>query len=390
MATLKGFLGFVFLVISFFWPYYEGVIFLCFLSFFGANHKSKVLLPESDAKALCMPLLFVKYLVLGCGLLAAIFLLWIFQLLLQSIDMKRTVVWNSCSDRACLKDSCFCDCDLGHIVFARREWKDFGCEIFGLQMNRCWITCLGNLLWLGATSRLGWLTYQDCKGDPGQLFLLIMPCVLSSTFAIPLWNAVLSRSNSARTVAGMYNIINTCLLASSMSIVMRLASMQQKQRCCGRAFDMLARQFLWSFWPTAVFGELCVMLQTKSTALFIEYEQENKFYLLYMVLGLLLSWTAWKLGFTATIYDSTLRVKMKRVLCELVLVKLIWFLSKCCQWYSTCYHCDHSFAKTYHWWMFQVERLALLKILQLMRRFEVHYAQFNELPNRRGIRDLND
>ena len=52
---------------------------------------SGILLPEPNIEALCMPLMLVKWLMLAAGVLAAILVIFIFWLILQSIDMGCTV-----------------------------------------------------------------------------------------------------------------------------------------------------------------------------------------------------------------------------------------------------------------------------------------------------------
>ena len=352
---------------------------------------SGILLPEPNIEALCMPLMLVKWLMLAAGVLAAILVIFIFWLLLQSIDMGCTVQ-SSRHGVGCPEGSCFCtDCDLCKIYLDERHWQEFSCQMLGLPLNRCRLTLLANAGWLVAASKLGWQTCRKCGRDPGQLLLVVVPCVLSATSAVPLWQIYVSLSWKVFTVAVMYNVINTCLLASSMSIVLRLASLQQKQRCCGRAFDMLSRQFLRSFLPAAMLGEFCVMLLTKSTKSFEEFfEQENKFYLLYLMLGLLLSWIAWRLvcGISAK-YNRDLRLKMKRVVWYLLIGKIVWSVFRCLHWLGICHHFTTLTSK-YNLVIVQMERLALLWLLCLIRDFTVHYTQLNELPSRLGIRDLND
>lgn len=154
---------------------------------------------------------------------------------------------------------------------------------------------------------------------------------------------------------------------------------------------MLSRQFLRSFLPAAMLGEFCVMLLTKSTKSFEEFfEQENKFYLLYLMLGLLLSCIAWRLvGGISAKYNRDLRLKMKRVVWYLLIGKIVWSVFRCLHWLGICHHFT-TLASKYNLVIVQMERLALLWLLCLIRDFTVHYTQLNELPSLLGIRDLND
>ena len=293
----------------------------------------------------------------------------------------------------CPDDSCFCtDCDLCKLL-DERHWQvqQFSCQMLGLPLNRCWLTLFANAVWLVATSNLGWQTCRKCGRDPGQLLLVVFPCVLSATSAVPMWQILMSLSWKVFTIAVIYNVINTCLLASSMSIVLRLALLQQKPRCCGRAFDMLASLFWGSFLTVVMIGVFRVMLLTKSTKSFEEiFEQENKFYLLYLMLGLLLSLIAWRLvrGISAK-YNRKFRLKMKRAVGYLLVVKIVWSVFRCLHWLGICHHFS-TLASKYNLLIAQMERLALLSILCLIRDFTVQYTQLNELPFRLGMRDLTE
>ena len=155
---------------------------------------SGILLPEPNIEALCMPLMLVKWLMLAAGVLAAILVIFIFWLLLQSIDMGCTVQ-SSRHGVGCPEDSCFCtDCDLCKIYLDERHWQEFSCQMLGLPLNRCRLTLLANAGWLVAASKLGWQTCRKCGRDPGQLLLVVVPCVLSATSAVPLWQIYVSLS----------------------------------------------------------------------------------------------------------------------------------------------------------------------------------------------------
>lgn len=341
---------------------------------------SGILLPEPDGEELCMPFILVQWLMLATGVLAAILVILMFWILLRSIDMRCTV--NSGRHSAgCPGNSCFCtDCDPCNMYLAERhwQWQHFGCHILGVPLNRCWLAFLVNMWWLGATSRLGWLTCRECERD-GQLLLVVIPCFLSAMSAISLWHNFLSQNAKLIANSWKYNIINTCLLASSISMVLRLASLQQKQRCCGRAFDMLSRQFLRSFFPAAAIGELWVMFLSRCTESFEEFiEQENKFYLLYLVLGLIFSIMAWKLAAVISDkYNRRIRFKVKRVVRQLLMVKMVWCTCRCLHWLLTCHHCT-TLTNKYNLLMILIERSAVLQILRLMKDFMVLYAHLNQ------------
>ena len=354
---------------------------------------SNILLPEPKVEALCMPLRLVQWLMFATGVLAAIIVTLLFGILLRSIDMRCTVISGRHS-AGCPGNSCFCtDCDPCNMYLAERdwEWKHFGCSILGLPLNRCWLAFSLNLWWLGATSRLGWLTLRACQRDRGQLVPVVIACSLSATSAISLWQTFLSQSAKLIVNSLKYNVINTCLLASSMSIVLRLSSLQPEQPCCGRAFDMLSRQFLRSFWPTAVLGELCVMLLTRSTESFEEFiEQENKFYLLYLMLGLLFSWVAWRLALgISSKYSSNQGFKLKGVVWQLLIVKTVWCTCRCLHWLLTCHNLG-TLTNKYNLAMVLIERLAVLEILRLIKHFSTLYAQLKQVPFLVDIRPLDE
>ena len=330
---------------------------------------------------------------LAAGAVAAFFVVLAFWVLLQSFDMG----WTVCPGFACPKNSCFCaDCDLGRIIYIRWtdghwQWQNFYCEIIGLSLNRCFFSSLGNLLWLVMASRLVLSTLRDCRQDPAHVFFIVTPCMLGSTSAIPVWNLFLSRWLFVFTVFVIYDSINIFLLASSMSIMFRLASLQEPKDCGLSHFDMLSREFPHSFLPIAAIGVLCVSCWVNSTADFDAkfFERENKFYSLCLILDLLSSAVAYSLaGGISTKYTCALRSKMQRVAWQLLGANLFWFVFRWGNWLYMCHYYSDTRTKE-DFLMTQVERLTLWLILWLIKVFTMHYVQLNELPSRLGIRDLD-
>ena len=331
-----------------------------------------------------MPLRMAQWLMLATGGLAAFVVVLIFWALLESIDMRCTVRSGRYS-AGCPQNSCFCtDCDPCNLYLAERtswEWHRFGCSLLGLRLNRCWIAFFVNIGWLGATTRLGWLALRALGQDRGQLMLVVMASCLNATSAISLPTACLSRSTKLMLVSLKYNICNTCLLASSISVVLRLVSLQQGQGCCGRAFDLLYRQFLRSFVPTALLGELCTMLLARSTESTEEFvEQQNKFYLMYLLLGLLLGGIGWRCAQGISGCNHREREQLKRLVWRLFVVKLVWCTCRSFHWLLTCGNVCELMDK-YNLLMILVERMAVLQILRMNKDFAEVFHQVRTSPN---------
>ncbi|CAK9001697.1 unnamed protein product [Durusdinium trenchii] len=325
-----------------------------------------------------------EWLMLATGVLAATVVIVMFWILLQYVDMTCTVR-SGRHTSGCPDNSCFCsDCDPCNMYLADRhewQWQHFHCDFFGVPLNRCWLALIMKVWWMGASSRLGWITLRHSGSDPGQLLLVVIACGLSVASGISLQPGWLSQSTKLIMNSLKYNIINTCLLASSICIVFRSASLQPQLGCCGRAFDILSRQLLRSFFPAALLGESCILVLARSRESAEEYiEQENKFYFLYLVLGVFFSWVAWRLARgTSPNYNGRVRLKLKGVVWRLLIVKMIWCTCRCLHWLLTCNDL-RTLPDKYNLLMILVERLAALEVLQLIQRFMVLYTQLDQLP----------
>lgn len=121
------------------------------------------------------------------------------------------------------------------------------------------------------------------------------------------------------------------------------------------------------------------MFLSRCTESFEEFiEQENKFYLLYLVLGLIFSIMAWKLAAVISDkYNRRIRFKVKRVVRQLLMVKMVWCTCRCLHWLLTCHHCT-TLTNKYNLLMILIERSAVLQILRLMKDFMVLYAHLNQ------------
>ena len=327
---------------------------------------------------------------LAAGVLAALVVTFIFWALLQSLDMQCTVMTGRHST-GCPGQSCFCtDCDPCNLHLADRnlwQWEDFECRLFGLlPMNRC-ILALGlNLCWLGVTLRLSWQLLQALRRERHQasasrrtLWLVFVSCCLSATNAMSLPWSCLSSSVKLLARSFVYNIINTCLLASAMSVFFQLlasqplqGTLQREWDCFGRAFNLLAWYFLRSFLPTAFLGELFVMVFARSTESTEEFvEQENKFYLVFLILGVLLAWLGLKVSATSRVRDgSREHTKLRRIVFQLFIVKLVWFLCRGSHWALMCSQL-RLLASKYNFFMVVMERLCALQTMLLLKEFSL-------------------
>ncbi|CAJ1334651.1 unnamed protein product [Effrenium voratum] len=335
---------------------------------------------------LCIPKWILQSLMLAAGVLAGIIVVLLFWILLLNVDMRCTVNTGRYST-GCPDNSCFCtDCDPCNMYLAERhswQWHQFNCHVFGLPLNRCWLSLSMNVWWLGATLRLGWLSLQLQSTafalDRGQLLLVVVACGLNATSAISVPQSCLSRSAKLVSISLKYNISNTCLLAASISIVVRLISLQPAQRRCAEALNLLPRQFLQSFVPTVLFGVLCITALGRSTESAEEFvEQENKFYFLYLLLGVLFAWISWREAQGISIGNYRFHVQLKRLVWHLLIVKLGWCTCRSLHWFLTCYHFT-TLTDKYNLFMILVERISVLQILSLIRQFTVLYAKLNSL-----------
>ncbi|CAE7209955.1 unnamed protein product [Symbiodinium pilosum] len=177
----------------------------------------------------------------------------------------------------------------------------------------------------------------------------------------------------------VYNIINTCLLASAMSVFFQLlasqplqGTLQREWDCFGRAFNLLAWYFLRSFLPTAFLGELFVMVFARSTESTEEFvEQENKFYLVFLILGVLLAWLGLKVSATSRVRDgSREHTKLRRIVFQLFIVKLVWFLCRGSHWALMCSQL-RLLASKYNFFMVVMERLCALQTMLLLKEFSL-------------------
>ena len=121
------------------------------------------------------------------------------------------------------------------------------------------------------------------------------------------------------------------------------------------------------------------MFLSRCTESFEEFiEQENKFYLLYLVLGLIFSIMAWKLAAgISDKYNRRIRFKVKRIVRQLLVVKMLWCTCRCLHWLLTCQHFT-TLPNKYNLLMILVERLAVLQILRLIKDFIALYGQLNQ------------
>ena len=351
---------------------------------------SVIFLPSAGRdQGVCLPMFLVQALMLAAGVLGAVLMVFIFWALLQSLDMQCTVATGRHSS-GCPEQSCFCaDCDPCNLYLQERhtwQWQDFQCHMFGLlPMNRCRLALLLNLWWLGVTLRMAGQVIQALQRDVRHasarrrtLWLVLVVCCLSTVNSISLPWSWLSQNMKLIAKSLIYNVINTCLLASGISVFFQTLAARDAQpepHCCGPAFDMLAWYFLRSFLLAAFAGELFVVVFARSTESREEFvEQENEFYLMFLVLGVLVAWS----GFKAAGTSRHEQLKLRRVVFKLFFVKLFWLSCRCAQWGLMCSR-FYQFATKYNLIMLLLERLCTLQTLHLLKEFTLRPFQRAQL-----------
>lgn len=87
---------------------------------------------------------------------------------------------------------------------------------------------------------------------------------------------------------------------------------------------------------------------------------------------------AWKLAAVISDkYNRRIRFKVKRVVRQLLMVKMVWCTCRCLHWLLTCHHFT-TLTNKYNLLMILIERSAVLQILRLIKDFMVLYGQLNQ------------
>ena len=353
---------------------------------------SGIFLPDEERPSMCLPLAVVRVLMLATGCLTAVIVLVFFWLVLESIDLKAAIEAGRHA-AGCPDQSCFCtDCDPCMMFNAgQRHWQEFDCRWWVFSFNRCYIALLLNLGWYIASlllfCKMLYALQQDWQSPKGEGSFFLMILVVCSLNIAPVFERPLPPDVKCFIVALGYNIVNTCYLSSGIVVVLRLLSLQSKLQNCGLGFNLLAREFLRGFFPTAILGELFVMQMchhTDSSEEFIEHEV--KFYIMFLYLGMICAFIASWLSRTIIVSahgnarDELIKSKLRKVSRRLFRVKALWCGVFTAQTVLGCKPKFQRIATKYHIFVVINERFCALQILLLIKKFAETYEGLRQIP----------
>eukprot|EP00438_Fugacium_kawagutii_P019742 Skav227348 [mRNA] locus=scaffold1665:100674:102299:+ [translate_table: standard] len=310
-----------------------------------------ILLPASKTETYAMSQELLTNLASLLGLLGAIFVAWLFHFLLNHIDMS---------------------CAVGGP-------RDAGYP---------WITFFLDICWHSLNARLLYSRFQEGGLNRWDLLLVVVVSGLNAASPMVVWRHLLSKGTILIMRSLKYNVINTCMLTSSISMLLRLLSLQPRHPNDSRTLGSLFKHLL-PYFLVIVFVLQCFILinlsptdsqveDSKTPFNLYKKGSSTTLFLLSLILGTISSGVAcWLAG-----EDS-----LKSVVWQFFLLKLGWCFCRCLHWRWVCL--NFAMSNEYQLLVKTAERLAALQVLRLAQRFsEVHaeLANFHSLC----IVDLHD
>lgn len=311
---------------------------------------SGIFLPDEERPCMRLPLAVLTWLMRGTGCLLAAIVVLLWGLLESGITWGRI--------------------------------DQSGPEIIEVILDTC-VFCM--------SLTVDWLTVLEEKRSPLaqnlRLTLLWWLCKISTNCSLLKASPMLAEAARIVTSVG-YNILNACLLSSSIVLVLRLVALQPEISTGGVSFNLLAQEFLRGFLPMVFTGEIVVMWrchQFARSAESIEHETkiETRFYVLCLYLGWICSFIAWRISYRITLASGDTRQhentksKLTRASRQMFLVKTVW----CSVTWVWCSKPLVQLASKESIFAFVVERICTILTLVLLKKIAKLYGGLKQLPH---------